>query len=54
MVRHQMSFLDLAFTMLCQIAENLAQMLGKTFGKNLSAALRNKHNVIRAISFRMA
>jgi hypothetical protein len=49
-----MAFLDLAFTLLGQIAENLAQMLSKAFVKNLSAALRDKHNVILAIPFRMA
>jgi hypothetical protein len=54
MVRHQMAFLDLAFTLLRQIAEYFAQMLAKGFVKHLPAALRDKHNVILAIPFRMA
>jgi hypothetical protein len=54
MVRHQMAFLDLAFTLLGQIAEYLAQMLAEGFVKHLPAALRDKHNVILAIPFRMA
>jgi hypothetical protein len=49
-----MSFLDLAFALLCQIAENLCQMLAEGFVKHLPAAPRDKHNVILAIPFRVA
>jgi hypothetical protein len=49
-----MAFLDLAFTLLRQIAENLAQVLAEAFVKHLSAALRDKSNVILAIPLRMA
>ena len=44
---------DLAFTLMGQIAEHLAQMLAKGFVKHLPAALRDKHNVKFAIPFRM-
>ena len=54
MVRHQMAFLDLRLTLLGQIAEYLAQMRVKAFVKHLPAALRDKHNVILAIQFRVA
>jgi len=40
--------------LLRQIAEYFAQMLAKGFVKHLPAALRDKHNVILAIPFRMA
>ena len=53
-VRHQMPFLDLAFTLLRQIAEDLTQMLAKGLVEHLPAALRDKHNLILAIPFRMA
>jgi hypothetical protein len=49
-----MAFLDLALSLLGQIAEHLAQMLAKCLVKHLPAALRDKHNVILAIPFRMA
>jgi hypothetical protein len=49
-----MSFFDLAFTLLCQIAENFCQMLAEGFVQHLPAALRDKHNVILAIPFRVA
>jgi hypothetical protein len=54
MVRHQMAFVDLAFTLLGQIAEYLTQMSAEGVVKNLSASLRDKHNVILVIPFRMA
>jgi hypothetical protein len=54
MVRQQMAFLDLAFTLLRQIAEHLCQMLAEGFVKHLPAALRDKNNVILAIPFRVA
>jgi hypothetical protein len=49
-----MAFLDLAFTLLRKIAEYLAQVMAKGFVKHFPAALRDKHNVILAIPFRMA
>jgi hypothetical protein len=54
MVRHHMSFLDLAFALPRQIVEDLAQMLAEAFVNHLSAALRDKHHMILAIPFRMA
>jgi hypothetical protein len=49
-----MAFLDLAFSLLGKIAQYLAQMLTQGFVKHLPAALRDKHNVMLAIPFRMA
>ena len=54
MVRHQMAFLNLAFTLLRQIAEDLTQVLAGAFVKHLPAPLRDKHKVILRIPFRMA
>jgi len=46
--------LNLAFTLLRQIAENLDNMLAKGLMEHIPAALLNKHNVIFAILFCMA
>jgi len=54
MIRQQMALLDLAFTLLRQIAEHLCQMLADGFLQHLPAELRNKNNVILAIPFRVA
>jgi hypothetical protein len=43
----------LAFPLLRQTMEHLAQMLSKVFVQHLPAALRDKHNVIFAIPFRV-
>jgi hypothetical protein len=54
MVRHQMPFLDLAFTLPGKIAENLDQVLAEAFVNHPPAALRDKHHMILAFPFRMA
>ena len=54
MAQHQMAFLDLAFTLLRQIAEDLTQVLAEAFVKHLPAPLRDKYNMILQVPFSMA
>jgi hypothetical protein len=53
MVGQKMPFLNATLLLLGQLSEYLAQMLAQGFVKHLPAALRDKHNVILAIPFRI-